>query len=76
VPPGGGDAPAAGERYNPNGSMGDIAGLCDRTGRVLGLMPHPERFISGTQHPTWTARPPRETGDGLAFFQCAVEYFA
>jgi phosphoribosylformylglycinamidine synthase I len=70
-PPVGRDT-AAGEAYNPNGSAGDIAGLCDRSGRVLGLMPHPERFICGTQHPTWTSRPPRETGDGLSFFQRAV----
>lgn len=40
---------------NPNGSMADIAGLCDPTGRILGLMPHPERFVSWTQHPCWTS---------------------
>jgi phosphoribosylformylglycinamidine synthase I len=39
---------------NPNGSMGDIAGICDATGLVLGLMPHPERFTSWMQHPWWT----------------------
>ena len=37
--------------YNPNGSQGDVAGLCDATGRVLGLMPHPERHVLPTQHP-------------------------
>ncbi|HEX6987351.1 MAG TPA: phosphoribosylformylglycinamidine synthase subunit PurQ, partial [Planctomycetaceae bacterium] len=41
---------------NPNGSAANIAGLCDPTGRVLGLMPHPERFIDATQHPQWTRR--------------------
>ncbi len=66
----------AGAPYNPNGSMGDIAGLCDRSGRVLGLMPHPERFITWTQHPCWTSQPPRDPGDGLAFFQRAVAYVA
>jgi len=39
---------------NPNGSMADTAGVCDVTGRVLGLMPHPERHIDPTQHPRWT----------------------
>jgi phosphoribosylformylglycinamidine (FGAM) synthase-like amidotransferase family enzyme len=62
--------------YNPNGSHADIAGLCDPSGRVLGLMPHPERFVTWTQHPCWTSRPPRETGDGLAIFHRAVDYFA
>jgi phosphoribosylformylglycinamidine synthase subunit PurQ / glutaminase len=59
---------------NPNGSIADIAGLCDASGRVLGLMPHPERFITWTQHPCWTSLPPREHGDGLAMFQRAVAY--
>ena len=39
---------------NPNGSMADVAGICDTTGRVFGLMPHPERHIDPTQHPRWT----------------------
>lgn len=58
---------------NPNGSDGDIAGLCDSTGRIFGLMPHPERFISGTQHPCWTSRAYREDGDGLAIFRRAFD---
>jgi phosphoribosylformylglycinamidine synthase len=62
--------------YNPNGSDGDIAGLCDPTGRVLGLMPHPERFVTWTQHPGWTSEPAREEGDGLAMFRRAVTYFS
>lgn len=56
---------------NPNGSMRDIAGICDPTGLVLGLMPHPERFVHPTQHPTWT-RHKREPA-GLRFFVNAVE---
>jgi phosphoribosylformylglycinamidine synthase len=61
---------------NPNGSQADIAGLCDPTGRVLGLMPHPERFVAGTQHPRWTSLPRRAEGDGLALFRAALRYFA
>jgi phosphoribosylformylglycinamidine synthase len=59
---------------NPNGSMGDVAGLCDDTGRVLGLMPHPERFIDPTQHPRWT-REEVSSGAGLQIFRNAVGYF-
>ena len=40
--------------FNPNGSMADIAGICDPTGRVFGLMPHPEAFNHPTNHPHWT----------------------
>ena len=62
---------------NPNGSAGNAAGLCDATGRVLGLMPHPERFLQATQHPSWTRRPnPNSPGDGLKLFENAVRYFA
>lgn len=67
-----GDADLHGPPHNPNGSVGDIAGLCDATGRVLGLMPHPERFVTWTQHPCWTSQRPRDVGDGLALFQRAV----
>ena len=64
----------AGYPHNPNGSVADIAGMCDDTGRVFGLMPHPERFIRGTQHPQWTRRKIGEQGDGLRIFQNAVEW--
>ena len=60
---------------NPNGAVANIAGLCDSTGRILGLMPHPERFIHATQHPQWTRRSLRGDGDGLQLFRNAVEYF-
>ena len=60
---------------NPNGAQLNVAGLCDETGRVFGLMPHPERHIDPTQHPRWT-REKRETGDGLAVFENAVKYFS
>ena len=61
--------------YNPNGSQRDVAGVCDETGRVFGLMPHPERYIERTQHPRWTREDLPEVGDGFAMFQNAVNYF-
>ena len=61
---------------NPNGSMGNVAGICDTTGRVLGLMPHPERHIDPTHHPRWTRGEAAQVGDGLKIFANAVEYFA
>jgi phosphoribosylformylglycinamidine synthase len=60
---------------NPNGSVGDVAGICDTTGRVFGLMPHPERFIDPIQHPQWTRKLRISEGDGLAIFRNAVNYF-
>lgn len=60
---------------NPNGSTMDIAGLGDPTGRVLGLMPHPERFLFGTQHPQWTRLGLTGDGAGRKIFQNAVDYF-
>ena len=60
---------------NPNGSVANIAGLCDPTGRVFGLMPHPERFQHATQHPQWTRRQLTGAGDGLKIFRNAVDYF-
>jgi len=62
---------------NPNGSTDDIAGLCDPTGTILGLMPHPERFTDPTNHPTWTRQDDdwlAQTPAGLRFFQNAVEH--
>jgi phosphoribosylformylglycinamidine synthase subunit PurQ / glutaminase len=61
---------------NPNGSMSDVAGVCDSTGRVLGLMPHPERHVDPTQHPRWTRGEAGPEGDGLQLFKNAVAYFA
>jgi phosphoribosylformylglycinamidine synthase len=60
---------------NPNGSVANIAGLGDPTGRVLGLMPHPERHLFATQHPHWTRRESRGEGDGLQVFRNAVKFF-
>ncbi len=60
---------------NPNGSQGDVAGLCDATGRVLGLMPHPERHVLPTQHPRWTRLGLASEGEGLRLFRNAVQHF-
>jgi phosphoribosylformylglycinamidine synthase I len=69
-------SPAAGQfPENPNGSIDDIAGICDASGLVFGLMPHPERYIDPTQHPAWTSkRPLPRYGPGLRIFQNAVAH--
>jgi len=69
---------------NPNGSVDSIAGLTDSTGRVLGLMPHPERHVRFTQHPQWSRlkriedrgqkTEDRRYGDGMAMFANAVRF--
>jgi phosphoribosylformylglycinamidine synthase len=64
----------AGYPHNPNGSLGNIAGICDGSGRIFALMPHPERFIRWSQHPRWSREAPRQHGDGLAIFRNAVEW--
>jgi phosphoribosylformylglycinamidine synthase len=62
---------------NPNGADANVAGVCDVSGRVFGLMPHPERHIDPTQHPYWTRRAEQPPwGDGMVMFQNAVEWFA
>ena len=64
----------AGYPHNPNGSVRNIAGICDTSGRIFALMPHPERFIRWTQHPRWTRETPRNCGDGLQIFINAVAW--
>ena len=59
---------------NPNGSVDSIAGLTDSTGRVLGLMPHPERHVRPTQHPHWSRLKDKTDGDGMTIFNNAVKY--
>ena len=69
---------------NPNGSLEDIAGICDPTGRIFGLMPHPEAFNHFTNHPNWTEKKrvleregksiKNQEGDGIRIFRNAVEY--
>ncbi len=67
--PAGGTFPA-----NPNGSTDDVAGICDPTGRVLGLMPHHEAYLEATNHPRWTRDARQNEGAGLRVFRNAVEY--
>lgn len=69
---------------NPNGSIFDIAGICNERGNVLGLMPHPERFVHRLQAPSWTRNPPgvdesslgalSSSGDGFSIFSGAVGF--
>ena len=59
---------------NPNGSIENIAGICDQTGRILGLMPHPERHLLAIQHPrNWNLKFKKD-GDGLQIFRNGVKY--
>jgi phosphoribosylformylglycinamidine synthase len=59
---------------NPNGSIRAIAGICNETGRLFGLMPHPEAFLHRTNHPRWTREDLPEEGQGLAIFKNAVTF--
>ena len=62
---------------NPNGSDADIAGICNKQGTVVGLMPHPERYLTRYEHPNWTKKQlhtVQEMGDGAFFWKKAVEY--
>ena len=60
---------------NPNGSVGAIAGVCDPSGRLFGLMPHPEAYVHRTHHPRWTRLPDLpEEGLGLQLYRNAVEF--
>jgi len=78
-------SPARGEfPCNPSGSLNDIAAVCDATGRLMGMMPHPERHIFFTQGDDWTLRrekarrqgaPVPEAGEGRIIFTNAVAYF-
>jgi phosphoribosylformylglycinamidine synthase len=70
---------SAGERAtespaNPNGSTEAIAGICDVTGRVMGLMPHPERISDAVNHPMFSRDPAAAAADGAILFKTAVEY--
>ena len=61
---------------NPNGSVVGIARLCDSTGRIFGLMPHPDRFFDPTHHPLWTRRRSTRPPDGLTVFQNAAAHWS
>lgn len=64
----------AGYPHNPSGSVDNIAGICDTSGRVFAVMPHPERHIRGTQHPQWTRQGTKKYGDGFQIFLNAVKW--
>jgi phosphoribosylformylglycinamidine (FGAM) synthase-like amidotransferase family enzyme len=66
--------PALEYPHNPNGSLRAIAGLCDESGRLFGLMPHPECYLHRTHHPRWTREELPEEGAGLLFFKNAAGY--
>ncbi len=68
------DGNYAGFPWNPNGSMDNIAGICNPEGNVFGLMPHPEKFIHKWMHPYWTRNNLSEEGDGFRIFRNAVEF--
>jgi phosphoribosylformylglycinamidine synthase I len=59
---------------NPNGSPDAIAGICDPTGRLFGLMPHPEAFLHRTNHPRWTREELPEEGQGVALLRNGIEF--
>ena len=59
---------------NPNGAIAAIAGICDQTGRLFGMMPHPEAYLYSVNHPRWTRERVPEEGMGLAIFRNAIEY--
>ena len=68
-------APTMEYPFNPNGSVGAVAGICDESGRLFGLMPHPEAYLHRTHHPRWTREPDlAEEGMGVGIFRNAVEY--
>ncbi|NQT10855.1 MAG: phosphoribosylformylglycinamidine synthase I [Desulfobacteraceae bacterium] len=72
--------------FNPNGSINDIAGICDPTGRIFGLMPHPEAFNHWTNHPDWTRdkekikrsgkKPDSNLTTGIRIFKNGVDFIA
>lgn len=63
----------AGYPWNPDGAQLNIAGICDETGRILGMMPHPEGFLIPQNHPRWT-REKIKAGEGLRVFQNGVNF--
>jgi len=82
-----GGNPAEGKfPFNPNGSVYDIAGICDPTGRIFGLMPHPEAFNHATNHPDWTRnreimkrsgkKPDSDLTTGIRIFKNGVDFIA
>ncbi|MCB7128749.1 MAG: phosphoribosylformylglycinamidine synthase I [Candidatus Brocadiales bacterium] len=65
---------SAGYPCNPNGSVDCIAGVCDPTGRIMGMMPHPERYVEPAQHPHWQRVGLEKEPHGTQIFRNAVKY--
>jgi len=69
------DGGYAGYPWNPNGSIYNIAGICNNMGNVFGMMPHPERSFYRYQHPDWTTSGlDDDFGDGKAVFESVLDY--
>lgn len=68
------DGNYAGYPWNPNGSLENIAGICNAEGNIFGMMPHPERVFYQYQHPDWTRKPEKKDGDGKIIFESVLEY--
>lgn len=60
--------------YNPNGSLDDIAAICNRDGNVFGMMPHPERVLEHVNQHDWTRRLPEQEGEGMQIFRSVIDY--
>ena len=71
------DGSYSGYPWNPNGSISNIAGICNHCGTVFGMMPHPERTFYRHQHPDWTKTGlGNTTGDGQAIFESVLDYIS
>jgi len=69
------DGKYAGYPWNPNGSISNLAGICNNIGNVFGMMPHPERTFYNYQHPDWTReKNSKNIGDGRAVFESVLDY--
>jgi phosphoribosylformylglycinamidine synthase len=64
----------AGYPWNPNGSLENIAGICNAEGNIFGMMPHPERVFYQYQHPDWTRKLEEKDGDGKVIFESVLDY--
>jgi len=62
------------DKSNPNGSYSNIAGICDISGQILGLMPHPERYVEIYQYPSWQRKQFSSDSMGTLIFNNAIKY--
>lgn len=69
------DGNYTGYPWNPNGAVGNLAGICNNIGNVFGMMPHPERTFYRHQHPDWVQNGlDKNIGDGMAIFESVLDY--